>query len=145
MQFHMMKFSDGNVWITNDSLYYYRLMQKTEEERREIVDKYINNDDRKRTEEFMSSFGGKVDSPEVIALWSAGWNGGGNFDLISTTEQSSEVLKKLYEEMQKGNVAISSDYSFMFKDRGFIFCIIRPTNQTRFNDERICGSQRGIR
>ena len=120
----MMKFSDGNVWITNDSLYYYRLMQKTEEERREIVDKYINNDDRKRTEEFMSSFGGKVDSPEVIALWSAGWNGGGNFDLISTTEQSSEVLKKLYEEMQKGNVAISSDYSFMFKDRGLSFVLL---------------------
>ena len=81
---HMMEFSDGNVWITNDSWNYYSLMKKTEEERREIMDRYINNDDRKRTEEFMSSFGGKVDSPEVVALWYAGFNGGGNFDLIST-------------------------------------------------------------
>ena len=126
---HMMEFSDGNVWITNDSWNYYSLMKKTEEERREIMDRYINNDDRKRTEEFMSSFGGKVDSPEVIALWSAGWNGGGNFDLISTTEQSSEVLKKLYEEMQKGNVAISSDYSFMFKDRGLSFVLLDQLTQ----------------
>ena len=126
---HMMEFSDGNVWITNDQMNYYRLMKKTEEERREIMDGYINNDDRKRTDELMASFGGKVDSPEVIALWNAGWNGGGNFDLISTTEQSSEVLKKLYEEMQKGNVAISSDYSFMFKDRGLSFVLLDQLTQ----------------
>ena len=74
--------------------------------------------------EFLSFAEGKINAPEIIALWSAGWNGGGNFDLISTTEQSSEVLKKLYEEMQKGNVAISSDYSFMFKDRGLSFVLL---------------------
>lgn len=126
---HMMEFSDGNVWITNDSWNYYSLMKKTEEERREIMDRYINNDDRKRTEEFMSSFGRKVDSPEVVALWYAGFNGGGNFDLISTNEHSSDLLRKLHKEMQKGNVAISSDYSFMFKDRGLSFVLLDQLTQ----------------
>ena len=126
---HMMEFRDGNVWITNNSWDYYSLMKKTEEERREIMDRYINNDDRKRTEEFMSSLDGKVDSPEVIALWYAGFNGCGNFDLISTSEQSSELLRKLYSEMQKGNVAISSDYSFMFKDRGLSFVLLDQLTQ----------------
>lgn len=122
---HMMEFSDGNVWITNDQMDYYRLMKKTEEERNEIKENYLHNEDRKRLErEFLSFAEGKINAPEIIALWSAGWNGGGNFDLISTTEQSSEVLKKLYEEMQKGNVAISSDYSFMFKDRGLSFVLL---------------------
>lgn len=130
----MMEFSDGNVWITNDSLFNYRLMQKTEEERNEIKEKYLHNEDRKRTERAMEramlEFGGReLDAPEVVALWSAGWHGGGNFDLISTTEQSSEMLRKLYEEMQKGNVAISSDYSFMFKDRGLSFVLLDQLTQ----------------
>ena len=127
---HMMEFSDGNVWITNDSMDYYRLMKKTDDERNEIKEKYLHNEDRKRIEREMLEFGGReLDAPEIVALWSAGWNGDGNFDLISTTEQSSEVLKKLYEEMQKGNVAISSDYSFMFKDRGLSFVLLDQLTQ----------------
>lgn len=137
-EIQMMEFSDGNVWITNNLWNYYSLMQKTEEERREVMDRYINNDDRKRTEEFMSSFGGKVDSPDVVALWYAGFNGGGNFDLISTSEQSSELLRKLYSEMQKGNVAISSDYSFMFKDRGLSFVLLdQLTNEDLLNKQLV--------
>lgn len=134
---HMMEFSDGNVWITNDSWNYYSLMKKTEEERREIMDRYINNDDRKRTEEFMSSFGRKVDSPEVVALWYAGFNGGGNFDLISTNEHSSDLLRKLHKEMQKGNVAISSDYSFMFKDRGLSFVLLDQLTQEDLTNKQL--------
>ena len=95
----------------------------------EIMDRYINNDDRKRNEEFMSRLGANVDSPEVVALWYAGFNGRGNFDLISTNEQSSELIKTLYAEMQKGNVAISSDYSFMFKDRGLSFVLLDQLTQ----------------
>lgn len=48
-----MEFSDGSVWLTNDGWNYASLMRKTEEERHEIMDRYINNDDRKRNEEFM--------------------------------------------------------------------------------------------
>lgn len=124
-----MEFSDGSVWLTNDGWNYASLMRKTEEERHEIMDRYINNDDRKRTEKFMSKIGANMDSPEVIALWYAGFNGGGNFDLISTNEQSSELIKTLYAEMQKGNVAISSDYSFMFKDRGLSFVLLDQLTQ----------------
>ena len=112
---NLMEFSDGSVWLTNDGWNYASLMRKTEEERHEIMDRYINNDDRKRNEEFMSKIGANMDSPEVVALWYAGFNGGGNFDLISTNEQSSELIKTLYAEMQKGNVAISSDYRLMNK------------------------------
>ena len=96
---NLMEFSDGSVWLTNDGWNYASLMRKTEEERHEIMDRYINNDDRKRTEKFMSKIGANMDSPEVIALWYAGFNGGGNFDLISTNEQSSELIKTLYAEM----------------------------------------------
>ncbi len=126
---NLMEFSDGSVWLTNDGWNYASLMKKTEEERHEIMDRYINNDDRKRNEEFMSKFGANMDSPEVIALWYAGFNGGGNFDLISTNEQSSELIRTLYAEMQRGNVAISSDYSFMFKDRGLSFVLLDQLTQ----------------
>lgn len=126
---NLMEFSDGSVWLTNDGWNYASLMRKTEEERHEIMDRYINNDDRKRTEKFMSKIGANMDSPEVIALWYAGFNGGGNFDLISTNEQSSELIRTLYAEMQRGNVAISSDYSFMFKDRGLSFVLLDQLTQ----------------
>lgn len=126
---NLMEFSDGKVWLTNDEWNYAGLMRRTEEERHEIMDGYINNDDRKRNEEVMSQLGAYVDSPKVVALWRAGFNGGGNFDLISTSEQSSELLRKLYSEMQKGNVAISSDYSFMFKDRGLSFVLLDQLTQ----------------
>ena len=126
---NLMEFSDGSVWLTNDGWNYASLMRKTEEERHEIMDRYINNDDRKRTEKFMSKIGANMDSPEVIALWYAGFNGGGNFDLISTNEQSSELISTLYADMQRGNVAISSDYSFMFKDRGLSFVLLDQLTQ----------------
>lgn len=127
---NLMEFSDGNVWLTNDEWNYMSLMRKTEEERREIMDKYVNNDDRKRIEDLMSKLGANIDSPEIIALWYAGFNGGdGRFDLISTNEQSRELIRTLYDEMQKGNVAISSDYSFMFKDRGLSFVLLDQLTQ----------------
>lgn len=135
---NLMEFSDGSVWLTNDKWNYADLMQKTEEERHKIMDKYIDNDDRKRNEEVMSRDGGKVNSPEVIALW-YGFNGvDGVFDLISTNEQSSKLIKTLYAEMQKGNVAISSDYSFMFKDRGLSFVLLdRLTKQDFMNKQLV--------
>lgn len=116
---NLMEFSDGSVWVTNDSWNYASLMRRTEEERRKIMDRYIYNDYRKHNEEFMWKLGANIESPEVVALWD-----GGDFDLISTNEQSSELIKTLYNEMQKGNVAISSDYSFMFKDRGLSFVLL---------------------
>lgn len=126
---NIMEFSDGSVWLTNNSWNYSSLMRKTEEERRKIMDEYINNSDRKRTEETSAELGANMDSPEVVALWYASLNGRGNFDLISTNEQSSELIKTLYAEMQKGNVAISSDYSFMFKDRGLSFVLLDQLTQ----------------
>ena len=126
----MMEFSDGNVWITNDLWTYLSLMEKTEEERREIMDSYIHNDDRQSDEELAARLGMQEQPPEVIALWSGGFGrSGGNFNLISSSEQSSELLRKLYAEMQKGNVAISSDYSFIFKDRGLSFVLLDQLSQ----------------
>ena len=102
------------------------------------MDKYINNDDRKLTEEFMSKVFSKVDSPEVIALWSAGFYGAdGRFNLISTNKQSSELIKTLYAEMQKENVAISSDYSFMFKDRGLSFVLLDQLTKEDFMNKQL--------
>ena len=124
-----MDFSDGSVWLTNNIYNYMNLMEKTEEERHEIMNRYIYNDDRKRKEE--SIF--KLDAPEVIALWS-----NRSFDLISTNEQSSELLKTLYSEIQKENVAISSDYSFMFKDRGLSFVLLdQLTEQDLINKKLV--------
>lgn len=142
---HMMEFSDGNVWIVSDSWYYANLMRKTEDERREIMDKYINNDDRKSTEGFLRKLGADIDSPEVVALWNAGFMGsGGSFNLISTNEQSSELLKTLYSEMQKGNVAISSDYSFLFKDRGLSFVLLDQLTQDDIMKKQLVDHQEEI-
>lgn len=126
---NLIEFSDGMVWLTNDKWNYRSLMEKTEEERRKIMDGYINNNDRKRDEEFMERLGFDVNTPEVVALWYADFSGAGYFDLISTNEQSSELIRTLYAQMQKGNVAISSDYSFMFKDRGLSFVLLDQLNQ----------------
>lgn len=137
---NLIEFSDGSVWLTNDEWNYAYLMQKTEEERHKIMDKYINNADRKKYEEFMAKFSDNIDSPEVIALWDGRFYGefNGDFDLISTNEQSSELIKTLYNEMQKGNVAISSDYSFMFKDRGLSFVLLdRLTKEDLMNKQLV--------
>lgn len=135
---NLMEFSDGSVWLTNDIWTYTSLMEKTEEERHEVMDRYINNDDRKNNEQSFKKIGIKVNSPEVIALWYAGFNGSdGRFDLISTTEESSELIKTLYTEMQKGNVAISSDYSFMFKDRGLSFVLLDQLTQEDFMNKKL--------
>lgn len=124
-EIHLIEFDDGKVWIISNSWYYDKLMRKTYDEQRQIMEKYINNDDRSRTEQFLSEIGANLQSPEVVALWNAELMGaGGSFNLISTNEQSSEMLKKLYDEMKKGNVAISSDYSFLFKDRGLSFVLL---------------------
>lgn len=121
---NLMEFSDGNVWLTNDKWNYTILMRKTEEERREIMNKCINNGDRKSYEELISKYGGNVNAPDIVAIWN-----GNYFDLISTNEQSRELIRTLYNEMQKGNVAISSDYSFMFKDRGLSFVLLDQLTQ----------------
>ena len=120
---NLIEFSDGKVWLTNDEWNYMGLMRKTEEERRKIMEKYINDDDRKHNRD--------TDLLGIVALWSSGRINGGNgrFDLISTNEQSSELIKILYNEMKKGNVAISSDYSFMFKDRGLSFVLLDQLTQ----------------
>lgn len=125
-EIHMMEFSDGYVWVTNSSETYSRLMEKTEEERRKIIEKYIDNNDKKRTDEILLKKLGIVQkAPGIVALWSAGpMKTDGIFDLISINEQGNKLLKTLYSEMQKRNVAISSDYSFLFKDRGLSFVVL---------------------
>lgn len=117
---HMIEFEDGNVWLMNNEWQYADLIRKTEQELKESMQRYIYNDDRKRSEDMMRRFGEyDIKAPEIIALWNDG-----NFDLISTNERSSELIRRLYSEMQRGNVAISSDYSFMFKDRGLSFVLL---------------------
>ena len=120
---HMMEFDDGKVWLTNDEYTYYTLMNKTDKEREVVIDSKIHNDDRKKYESLAESLGYAPNVPEVVALWDGGYSNG-HFDLISTSKNSSELLKKLYAEMKIGNVAISADYSFMFRDRGLSFIIL---------------------
>lgn len=134
----MMEFGDGNVWITTDLWKYMNLMQKSEQERYEIMQQYIHNDDRKEMEDFSRKIGRTEPSPEIIALWSGGFQGyGGRFDLISTTQQSSELLKILFTEMQKKNVAISSDYSFMFQDRGLSFVLLDQLTEKDLSNKQM--------
>lgn len=122
---YLMELSDGRVWLTNNEIAYASVMRKNEEERSEYVDEFSNNDDKIRLEERMAKRGDEIDSPEILALWSSGFlDGEGNFDLISTNKQTSELIKTLYAEMQKENVAISSDYSFMFKNKGLSFVLL---------------------
>lgn len=116
---NLMELNDGNVWMTNNAWKYLDLMRRTEEERKAYIDKLINNYDREMTESFLKSLGFDITSPEIVALWSSS-----SFDLISTTVQSSELIKRLYDEIQRGNVAVSSDYSFLFKNRGLSFVLL---------------------
>lgn len=117
---HLMDFgNDGNVFLTNNNFYYYSMSEMSEEDRNRRMESMINNDDRKSTADFLARIGMQPEQPEVVSLWN-----GSSFYLLSTNEHSSELLKTLYAEMQKGNVAISSDYSFMFKDRGLSFVLL---------------------
>lgn len=122
---YLMELSDGRVWLTNNEIAYASVMRKNEEERSEYVDGFSNDDDKIRLEEKMAKRGDEIDSPEILALWSSGFLGGeGKFDLISTNKQTSELIKTLYAEIQKENVAISSNYSFMFKNKGLSFVLL---------------------
>lgn len=117
---HLMEFGDnGDVFLTNDEFYYQRMVRMSEEEKQQRIESLVNNDDRKQTEEFLAKLGIPTKSPEVVSLWNDS-----SFYLLSTNEQSRELIRRLYDEMQKGNVAISSDYSFMFKDRGLSFVLL---------------------
>lgn len=116
----IMEFDDKTIWLTNNETVFYGLANKTDKERRKFIEEsFISNIKRqfikneKQQEEKM---------PEILAFWD-GIHGDGSFDLVSTAKQGCQLLKKLYAEMQKENVAISSDYSFMFKDRGLSFII----------------------
>lgn len=133
----LIEFSDGKVWLTNDERNYTSLMTKTEEERQEIRDRHIKNNERRNYERFMSELGANVDSPEVVALWYGGSGIKGKFDLISINEQGCELIKTLYAEMQKGNVAISSDYSFMFKNRGLSFVLLDQLTQEDLKNKQL--------
>lgn len=121
---NLMEFSDGSVWLTNDEFNYACLIRKTEEERLKIMQGYVHNDDRKRIEDRYKSWEKTPPLLDVVALWNDR-----KFDLISTNEQSSELIRILYAEMQKGNVAISNDYSFIFKDRGLSFVLLNQLTQ----------------
>lgn len=125
---HLMELNnDGNVFLTNDDFYYYRMLEMSEEDRNRRVESLINNDDRKSTADFLAKMGMQPEQPEVVSLWN-----GSSFYLLSTNEHSSELLKTLYAEMQKGNVAISSDYSFLFKDRGLSFVLLDKLSKEDF-------------
>ena len=122
---HLMELNDGgNVFLTNDDFYYYTMLKMSEEDRNRRVESLINNDDRKSTADFLARMGMQPEQPEVVSLWNDS-----SFYLLSTNEHSSELLKTLYAEMQKGNVAISSDYSFLFKDRGLSFVLLDQLTQ----------------
>lgn len=133
----MMEFSDGNVWITNDTFQYMSLMSLPEQERYKRMRNYINNEDKRQEGEILARLGVKPKAPEVVSLWDGGFTGFGDFNLISTSQQSSELLRKLYKEMQKKNVAISSDYSFIFKDRGLSFVILDKLTQEDLKNKQL--------
>lgn len=125
---HLMELNDDrNVFLTNDDFYYYRMLEMSEEDRSRRVESLINNDDRKSTADFLARMGMQPEQPEVVSLWNSS-----SFYLLSTNEHSSELLKTLYAEMQKGNVAISSDYSFLFKDRGLSFVLLDQLSKEDF-------------
>ena len=137
---HLMELNDsGNVFLTNDEFYYYEMLKKSEEDRNKRMEALINNKDRKSTADFLERIGMQPEQPEVIALWNES-----DFYLLSTNENSSELLKTLYKEMQKGNVAISSDYSFLFKDRGLSFILLDQLTQDDIMKKQLIDHQKEI-
>ena len=125
---HLMELNDGgNVFLTNDGYYYYEMLKMSEEDRNRRVESLINNDDRKLIADSLARMEMQPEQPEVVSLWNDS-----HFYLLSTNEHSSELLKTLYAEMQKGNVAISSDYSFLFKDRGLSFVLLDKLSKEDF-------------
>ena len=131
-EIQMLELADGNVWITNDLGDYYKILKKPKEEQQKIINNYINNYDRQREEEFYMKMKITPSNPSVIPLWDDT-----NFDLISTNNYGKKILMSLYEEIKKGNVAISSDYSFMFKDRGLSFVIVDRLNEDDLKNKRL--------
>lgn len=116
----LIQFEKGkNVFLTNDNFEYGIIQRMDEEDKEKYIEGFINNRDRACIEELCTKKGWNMETPEVIALWNDS-----RFYLISTNEQSKELLETLYSEIKKKNVAISSDYSFMFKDRGLSFVLL---------------------
>ncbi len=135
---HIMEFEDGKVLLTNNKWHYNSLIEKPEEERLEYLKTLLNIDDINQNNEIQLEVNDNIGSTNVIALWHTGFYGtNGHFDLISTNEQSSELIKTLYNEIQKGNVAISSDYSFMFEDRGLSFVLLDQLTEEDIKNKQL--------
>lgn len=84
-EIHLMELNDdGNVFLTNDGYYYYRMLEMSEADKNRRVESLINNDDRKSTADFLTRIGMQPEQPEVVSLWNDR-----HFYLLSTNEQSS--------------------------------------------------------
>ena len=128
----MVELGLGHVMITNDSKLYNRLSELSDSQR---LDTII---DRFKLESCVSSYDPNPEDEDVIALWTAG-NGkyDGRFYLISNNQQGDRLLRKLYESIKQGNVAISSGYRFLFEDRGLSFILLDQLSPEDFRNKEL--------
>lgn len=121
-QIRMFEFDDGMICITNDMDFcnYAERHRMSMDELQKNFTSYVGYDDTNQM--FLKSIGYKAQDeiPGIKAAWACR----GVFYLISKDRESNEILKTLYSEIQRKNVAVSNDYRFLFKDRGLSFIML---------------------
>ena len=131
----MFEFDDGMICITNnmDFCNYAERHRMSMDELQKNFTSYVGYDDTNQM--FLKSIGYQVQDeiPGIKAAWACN----GVFYLISKDRESNEILKKLYSEIQRKNVAISNDYRFLFKDRGLSFVMIDQLNKEELDKKGI--------
>ena len=91
---------------------------------------------------------GHLDLPDetiVVSSWYPGNEKyGGRFYLTSIGGKNVDIIKKLYNEIQKSNVAVSSGYTFMFEDRGLSFIILDQLSKEDLENKKIENKQMSL-
>ena len=58
------------------------------------------------------------------------------FTILSIDSESAQILEHLYQEIMRGNVAVSSNFSSSFKDRGLSFVMLDQLEKANYKKSR---------
>ena len=113
--------SKNRVMLSSDSFLNRKV--KTNEDLIEFIDASLSSDDN-----FMTTF---KKEEKFYAYWSDD-----HFYIIGLEAFANDLLEKLYDNIQRENIAVSSDFSGIFDDRGLSFVVLNQLEPVDFAIKR---------
>lgn len=120
-----IKTIDGKAMLTNNDWFYHSLAAKDPVTQALEIDKYLqhNNGDKERDISYKEIWNQMFHMDMEMPPYDTQWNKY-QFTIVGLDEFHNALLKRLYQEIQAGNVAVSADFSSLFDDRGLSFVFL---------------------